>query len=96
MDVYPFVWNKFSEEGYVTCYGEDMAKYGIYNLRLKGFDKQPTDHFPQTFFLKTEKDLMTTCIGPEPQHLVSAQQNLTLGVVDVAPLRETLLHAILE
>lgn len=50
VDVYPFVWYNYSDAGYITLYGEDAAKIGTFTYRLKGFDKQPTDHYMRTFY----------------------------------------------
>lgn len=37
VDVYPFIWNDFQENGYVTAFLEDLPSTGIYQYRLKGF-----------------------------------------------------------
>lgn len=67
--VYPFIWNNFSDAGYVTLFGEDTAEVGMFTYRLKGFDKQPTDHYPRTFYQVSEgHEKNRKCIGPEPQH----------------------------
>ena len=50
VNVYPFVWNKYRENGYVTGYAEDRLEYGIWTLRLKGFNETPTDHFLTPFY----------------------------------------------
>jgi hypothetical protein len=50
VDVYPFVWNQYRKQGYVTGYAEDRLEYGIWNLRLKGFKKSPTDHYLSPFY----------------------------------------------
>ncbi|TMS37546.1 hypothetical protein L596_004455 [Steinernema carpocapsae] len=68
VDVYPFIWNNFSDAGYMTLYGEDAAAIGTFTYRLKGFKKQPTDHYTRTFFQKTEKMGYYKCFGSEPQH----------------------------
>ncbi|TKR60586.1 hypothetical protein L596_027813 [Steinernema carpocapsae] len=71
VDVYPFIWNNFSDAGYATLYGEDMANVGIYSYRLKGFHKQPADHYVRTFFQEAEKKLSNlNCIGSNPMHNV--------------------------
>uniref|UniRef100_A0A1I7Y327 DUF229 domain-containing protein n=1 Tax=Steinernema glaseri TaxID=37863 RepID=A0A1I7Y327_9BILA len=68
VDVYPFIWNNFSDAGYMTLYGEDAAAIGTFTYRLKGFKKQPTDHYTRTFFQKAEKMSYGKCFGSEPQH----------------------------
>ncbi|TKR60590.1 hypothetical protein L596_027817 [Steinernema carpocapsae] len=71
VDVYPFIWNNFSDAGYVTVYGEDAAAMGIYSHRMKGFDKQPTDHYVRTFFQEAEKKASNlNCIGSNSMHNV--------------------------
>jgi len=50
VDIYPFIWNKYREHGYVTGYAEDRTEYGIWTLRLKGFEKTPTDHYLLPFY----------------------------------------------
>jgi hypothetical protein len=45
---------------------------GTFTYRLKGFERQPTDHYTRTFFQfaeKFEKDWK--CSGPIPQHKVT-------------------------
>jgi hypothetical protein len=50
VDVYPFIWNQFRQQGYVTGYAEDRIEYGIWTLRMKGFLKNPTDHYLVPFY----------------------------------------------
>lgn len=70
-EVYPFVWNNFSDAGYSTLYGEDGHDFGTFTYRLKGFRKNPTDHFPITFFHYTEQlNDQKQCIRAEKQHVV--------------------------
>lgn len=68
VDVYPFIWNQFREQDYVTGYAEDRAEYGIWTLRLKGFADNPTDHFLYPFYrMNSTKSLLyrhdAHCIG---------------------------------
>ncbi|KAK0413603.1 hypothetical protein QR680_006898 [Steinernema hermaphroditum] len=71
VDVYPFIWNNFSDAGYVTLYGEDMAHMGVYSHRMKGFKEQPSDHYVRTFFQEAERRHGNlNCIGSEPMHNV--------------------------
>lgn len=68
VDIYPFIWNNFSDAGYVTLYGEDAAGIGTFTYRLKGFKKQPTNHYTRTFFHKAEPyEQDWKCIGPDSQ-----------------------------
>lgn len=69
VDIYPFIWNNFSDAGYITGYGEDAAAIGTFTYRLKGFKKQPTDHYTRTYFQHAEKyEWKWKCNGPIPQH----------------------------
>uniref|UniRef100_A0A914WNZ1 Uncharacterized protein n=1 Tax=Plectus sambesii TaxID=2011161 RepID=A0A914WNZ1_9BILA len=69
-DVYPMIWRNFSDRGYVTMYAEDSYSIGTFTYRLKGFNKQPTDHYMHPFFMQIEKELDDQmCIGSEPQHV---------------------------
>ncbi|TKR68068.1 hypothetical protein L596_024110 [Steinernema carpocapsae] len=67
-EVYPFIWNNFSDAGYITLYGEDAAQVGTFTYRLKGFKKQPTDHYTRTYFQKAEPMNYRECFGSEPLH----------------------------
>uniref|UniRef100_A0A915EAU1 Protein kinase domain-containing protein n=1 Tax=Ditylenchus dipsaci TaxID=166011 RepID=A0A915EAU1_9BILA len=72
-DVYPFAWTNFSKAGYATLYGEDSHAIGTFTYRLKGFRKQPTDHFTPPFFQHFEKTCgswVCPCIGSIPQHQI--------------------------
>uniref|UniRef100_A0A914XIT3 Uncharacterized protein n=1 Tax=Plectus sambesii TaxID=2011161 RepID=A0A914XIT3_9BILA len=70
-DVYPMIWRNFSKHGYVTMYAEDSAALGTFTYRLKGFNKQPTNHYMRTFFMQAEKEIKNRmCVGSEPQHVV--------------------------
>lgn len=50
VDVYPFIWNHYRHQGYVTGYAEDGPHMGIWTLRLKGFNQTPTDHYMLPFY----------------------------------------------
>ena len=68
LDSYSFIWNIFSGKGYVTMLAEDQPKMSIFNLRLNGFDRQPTDHYMRTFW--QEAQVKGQCLGPKPVHKV--------------------------
>lgn len=46
-----FIWKSFSDNGYVTAFGEDVAFLNTFNYKRKGFHKQPTDYYMRPFFL---------------------------------------------
>ncbi|CAF3830335.1 unnamed protein product [Rotaria sordida] len=68
VNVYPFVWNKYRDRGYVTGYAEDGPYMGIWTLRLRGFNQTPTDHYMTPFYrLPTTRSFLyaqnTYCFG---------------------------------
>ena len=70
VNIYPFVWNYYRDQGYVTGYAEDRLEYGIWSLRLKGFRETPTDHYLSPFYrMDATKSLLhrkdTRCIRNE-------------------------------
>ncbi|GMS80429.1 hypothetical protein PENTCL1PPCAC_2604, partial [Pristionchus entomophagus] len=70
-DTYPFIWRNFSDAGYVTMFAEDQAYLGMFNYRLKGFNKPPTDHYTRPYFKQLEGKIGNTnaqCIGSDIQH----------------------------
>lgn len=73
VDAYPMIWKKFKEAGYLTAFNEDQPNIGTFTYRLKGFDRQPTDHYMRTYFLAIENELMNykkLCVGSRPKHQV--------------------------
>lgn len=78
VDVYPLIWNNFKKEGYVTMNAEDEPSIGVFNLRLNGFQKQPTDHYMRPFWLSLwdssiRKDSPRYCTGNVPNHMYLLQ-----------------------
>ena len=53
----PIALQEFRDAGYVTQYGEDAGQVGTFTYRLKGFDKQPTDHYSRTMFVVSCRSL---------------------------------------
>lgn len=77
VNVYPFIWNKFKDNGYVTAYMEDTPGTGIFTYRLKGFNEVPTDHYMRPFYLEAEQDysrFKKYCIGSIPRHKIMLDQ----------------------
>ncbi|EGT35503.1 hypothetical protein CAEBREN_29956 [Caenorhabditis brenneri] len=69
-EVYPMIWNNYTNNGYVTMFGEDMHLYGTFSYRLKGFRQQPTDHYSRTFFRDVESRGDKNCINSQPIHKI--------------------------
>ncbi|XP_045199770.2 uncharacterized protein LOC123554018 [Mercenaria mercenaria] len=74
VDVYPLVWNKYQERGYVTMFGEDEPSIGVFNLRLNGFRDPPTDHYMRPFWQalwdsELRKESQRYCTGNTPNHM---------------------------
>ncbi|XP_058462959.1 uncharacterized protein LOC131437554 isoform X2 [Malaya genurostris] len=70
LDTCPFIWNYFTDSGYVTAYGEDEAGINTFNYHKFGFVKQPTDYYLRPIALAAEKYLtkktknsLTFCLG---------------------------------
>ncbi|XP_043284844.1 uncharacterized protein [Venturia canescens] len=73
VDVYPLIWNRYKENGYITGFMEDVHHIGTFTYRLKGFDKQPTDHYMRTYYLAASsyfKYSKKFCISGLPRHMV--------------------------
>ncbi|GMR48998.1 hypothetical protein PMAYCL1PPCAC_19193 [Pristionchus mayeri] len=70
-DVYPLIWKNYSDAGYVTLFAEDEAFLGMFEYRLKGFRRPPTDHYTRPYFTKLEektRNVAAQCIGSDLQH----------------------------
>ncbi|XP_059486350.1 uncharacterized protein LOC132202977 [Neocloeon triangulifer] len=77
VNVYPFVWNDFQENGYVTAFHEDSPNIGTFTYRLRGFNKQPTDHYMRTFFVAAHPEFggeKKFCMGSIPRHKIMMNQ----------------------
>lgn len=73
VNVYPMIWNQYKENGYITGFMEDVHHIGTFTYRLKGFNKQPTDHYMRTFYLAATpyfRYYNKFCIGGIPRHMV--------------------------
>ena len=77
VNVYPFVWNKFRDNGFVTGYAEDRLEYGIWTLRLRGFNETPTDHYLSTFY---RMDATRALLYRRNTHCIRNQTTLDLFV----------------
>ena len=73
VDEHPWVWKLYKRLGYVTQMAEDVSYYGVFTLRLMGFEHQPVDHYMRTYYLEAEKLRNSSrymCIGSLPRHVV--------------------------
>lgn len=74
LDKVKFIWNAFSDQGFVTAYGEDTTPVGTFNYHKKGFKIPPTDYYFRPYLMAAERSLkhtnvdsMSYCIGPESE-----------------------------
>lgn len=78
VDSYPLIWNNYKKGGYVTMFAEDEPSIGVFNLRLNGFQDQPTDHYMRPFWLSLwnsdiRQDSPRYCSGNTPNHMYLLQ-----------------------
>jgi hypothetical protein len=59
-DDFPFIWNDFASRGFATLFSEDRPEMATFNYqgRLKGFLKQPVDHYLRPFYLSFFQNLL--------------------------------------
>ena len=65
VDRWPFIFSNFTDKGYVSLFSEDDSSYGAFHYRLKGFEKQPTDHYLRPFWSRMLFSLNSDdyCVG---------------------------------
>ncbi|XP_065066782.1 uncharacterized protein LOC135692547 [Rhopilema esculentum] len=64
VDSWPFLFKNFSAQNYVTMYSEDDSDVATFNYRLKGFKRQPTDHYSRPFWSRAARSFHSGfCIG---------------------------------
>ncbi|XP_071085366.1 uncharacterized protein [Haliotis cracherodii] len=71
VDNHPWIWKNLKNNGYLTLWAEDMAFIGTFQMRMLGFDHQPTDHSMRTFYLSAERMYARNkkwCLGSVPRH----------------------------
>lgn len=81
VNVYPTIWNRYKESGYITGFMEDVPNIGTFTYRLKGFDEQPTDHYMRTYYLAASsyfKYSKKFCLAGLPRHMVCNCQKIRL------------------
>lgn len=77
VDVYPFVWNDFRKNGYVTGFLEDVPDLGTFTYRLRGFKDAPTDHYMRPYYVAAHHEWSHSpklCAGAVPRHMVMMNQ----------------------
>ena len=68
VDIYPLIWDDYAKNGYVTMFAEDTPTIATFNLKLNGFDKQPTDHYMRNLWNAVK--VKHNCLGSRPVHRV--------------------------
>ncbi|XP_071143243.1 uncharacterized protein [Mytilus edulis] len=77
-----FIWQNYSQSGYLTHLGEDWPGAGTFHYALKGFKRQPTDYDDRPFHVANEKGskwMIDTCF-----HGKSSSETLHQRIYDLA------------
>lgn len=45
LDDWPFIWKDYEKAGYITSYAEEQPIFSAFSYKLKGFRKQPFNHY---------------------------------------------------
>lgn len=98
LDTCPYIWREFSNQGYVTAFGEDITKMSTFNYMKTGFINPPTDYYLRPYILAAEnklrlkmRDQLDICLGP-----ISTTEHLLRYATDFAStFRHALYFAVL-
>ncbi|CAF1340731.1 unnamed protein product [Adineta ricciae] len=65
VDDFPWIWNDFKKNGFITQWAEDMSYVGTFQYRLKGFRNPPVDYYGRPFYLYVESQKVSKpyCFG---------------------------------
>ncbi|KAL5277847.1 hypothetical protein ACFFRR_002840 [Megaselia abdita] len=66
LELCPFLWKDFRNEGYVTAFAEDAANLSTFNYLKEGFEERPTDYYIRPFILEAERILPITKLSGLP------------------------------
>ena len=56
IDDWPWLMRLYKEHGYITMMAEDDPSMGAFNLRLRGFEQSPANHYARPFWLALEEN----------------------------------------
>ena len=77
VDTWPLIWKEFKSVGYKTMFLEDEPSIGVFQYRLIGFEKQPTDFYGRSMYLLLDKfphishrKKRWSCIGGRPRYML--------------------------
>ena len=82
VDRWPFIFRNFSDKGYVTMFSEDDASFASFNYRLKGFRRQPTDHYSRPYWISVQDSIYDSyCVGGKKSYEIGL--NYTMNFYDL-------------
>lgn len=88
LDICPLIWRNFSNEGYVTAYGEDSPNVGSFHHNLPGFVEEPTDYYNRPYFVASDRltghragkrAVASLCQGTRPSNILIHKYSLALA-----------------
>ncbi|XP_028399834.1 uncharacterized protein LOC114523171 [Dendronephthya gigantea] len=67
VDGWTWIYRELKNNGYLTGYSSDAPKLGVWQYRLLGFNKPPTDFYTRPFFLRASTNIrgekIDYCLG---------------------------------